>query len=324
MQALQQFLTTHFAVGLADNKLKRQLMALSFNLYVFLMMMVFSTIYYVIEIDTTITAYTFCCGITYLGTFLFAWRGYHYASILYMFVCINIGFGGGMLLWGSPFEIAIVFLPLICGYFVLFDLKDKGVLYLVLLSITILAITRLFDWSSFAVDVPISYKRPIYISILVISLLTALYFINIITKMNNKTERRLELQSFAMDNAGDSILWLDKTGNVCYANKMAIKIFQYEKYILLQSNIFELCKDFSKQEWQNIWSELEKNKLMYLEHVFCNAISAKIDMDISFSMMNTGKEYYVCAFMKDISEPKRLEHVKQAEKKCTQKYCARL
>ncbi len=314
MQALQHFFKTYFAVGLADNKLKRQLIALSFNLYVFLIMMVFTIIYYVIEIDTTITSYTFCFGFTYLGTFLLAWRGYHYGSILYMFVCINLGFGGGMLLWGSPFEIAIVFLPLICGYFVLFDLRDKGVLYLVFLSITILAITRLFDWSSFVIDVPILYKKNIYISILVISLLTALYFINIITKMNGKTERRLELQSFAMDNAGDSILWLDKTGNVCYANKMAIKTFQYEKHILLQSNIFELCKDFSKQEWQSIWSELEKNELMYLEQVFCNAISAKIDMDISFSMMNTGKEYYVCAFMKDISEHKRLENVKQAEK----------
>ncbi len=314
MQALQQFFETHFAVGLADNKLKRQLIALSFNLYVFLIMMVFSIIYYVIEIDTTITAYTFCFGFTYLGTFLLAWRGYHYASILYMFVCMNLGFGGVMLLWGSPFEIGIVFLPLICGYFVLFDLKDRRVLYLVLLSITILAITRLFDWSSFMVDIPVLYKKNIYISILVISLLTAVYFINIITKMNGKTERRLELQSFAMDNAGDSILWLDKIGNICYANKMSIKTFQYEKSVLLQTNIFELCKEFSKQEWQNIWSELEKNELMYLEHVFCNATNVKIDMDVSFSMMNTGKEYYVCAFMKDISEPKRLEHVKQAEK----------
>ena len=149
MQALQQFFKTYFAVGLADDKLKRQLIALNFNLYVFLIMMFFAIIYYLIGIDAIITTYTLCFGITFLGTFLLAWHSYHYASILYMFISINLGFGGGMLLWGNPFEIGIVFLPLICGYFVLFDLKDKGVLYLVFLSITILAITRLFDWSIF-------------------------------------------------------------------------------------------------------------------------------------------------------------------------------
>lgn len=314
MQALQQFFTTYFAVGLAENKLKRQLIALNFNLFIFLITNVFAIAYCIIGLDTTIIIYTFCFASMYLGTFWLAWKGYHYASILYMLVCVNIGFTGGMLLWGSPFEIGIIFLPLFCCYFVLFDLKDKTVFYFVLLSVGILGFAHLFDLSSFAILIPTLYKKIIYLSIVILSLLVSWSFINMLAKANNKTEKRLELQSFAMDSAGDSVLWLNKNGHICYANKMSINTLQYEKAFLLENDIFMLCKDLSKQEWQNIWLELEKNALMYVEYVFCSSSNEKIDMDISFSLMHTGQEHYACAFMKDISEQKRLENIKQAEK----------
>ena len=314
MQALNLFFKTHFATNLAGKQLRRQLIALNFSLFLFLLINMFAVGYYVAGLDTKIVTYAFCFATMFLGTFLLSWRSYHYASILYMVICINVGFAGGMLLWGSPFEIGITFLPLICCYFVFFDLKDKTIFYLVVFSVGILVVIRIFDWSSFVIDTPAAYKKAIYLALVIISAFVSWYFISTIAKASNQTEKELELQSFAMDSAGDSVLWLDKSGRICYANKMAVKTFKYEKSILLQNDVFLLCRNFSSDEWQNTWQTLEKNGLMYLEHLFCDANNEKIDMNISFSLMHTGQEHYACAFMKDISEQKHSENVKQAEK----------
>jgi len=57
-------------------------------------------------------------------------------------------------------------------------------------------------------------------------------------------EDRLKLTQFAVDRMSDSMLWLDESAKVYYANDSACKALGYAREELLQKHIFDIDPDF--------------------------------------------------------------------------------
>lgn len=122
-----------------------------------------------------------------------------------------------------------------------------------------------------------------------------------------RTEERLRQTQFAMDQAVDAIYWVDPQAKILYANEAASLMVGYSKEELLNMTVHDLNPDFPASMWPGFWEETRRNKTMSLEthHRAKDGRLIPIDIRVSF-LAYEGQEFH-CAFVRDITERKRIE-----------------
>lgn len=65
-----------------------------------------------------------------------------------------------------------------------------------------------------------------------------------------------------MDRAADSILWLDPTAQLIYANDAACHILGYSAQTLLTMTIFEIDQNLNQQNWPAHWRKLQQEGIL--------------------------------------------------------------
>ena len=122
-----------------------------------------------------------------------------------------------------------------------------------------------------------------------------------------QAEANLLRTQFAMDQAVDAVYWIDPQAKILYTNEAASAMLGYTKEEFLRMTVHDLNPDFPAEVWAGWWTEVRAKKVVSLEtnHLTKDGRLIPIDIRVSF-LAYDGQEFH-CAFVRDISERRRID-----------------
>ena len=122
-----------------------------------------------------------------------------------------------------------------------------------------------------------------------------------------RTEGALRLAKFSMERAADAVYWIDQQARILDVNEAASLMLGYSKDELCAMTVHDLNPDFQTDKWPEFWAETQRCGTMVLETVHRAKNGRLIPIEVSVNyLFYEGKEYH-CAFVRDITERKRLD-----------------
>jgi len=125
---------------------------------------------------------------------------------------------------------------------------------------------------------------------------------------------RLKLFRYLIDQSNDCIFLIEpKWGRLLDVNDMACQTLGYTRDELLAMSIKAIEHSFSEEtSWQRLLSKLEVEKDILTEGTYTRKDGSSFFVEISFNYIQQGKDEYLLALARDISERKEAER-QQAE-----------
>jgi PAS domain S-box-containing protein len=127
-----------------------------------------------------------------------------------------------------------------------------------------------------------------------------------------RAEESLLRTQFAMDHAVDAVYWINPQAGILYTNAAASAMLGYTKEEFLRMTVHDLNPDFPAEVWPGWWAEMREKKVMSLETVHQTKDGRRIPIDIRVSFLAYGGQEFHCAYVRDISERKRVDEALRA------------
>ncbi len=131
------------------------------------------------------------------------------------------------------------------------------------------------------------------------------FFSDLTAGIELENERRM--LKFAVDNSGIGIVICDPAGACYYANAAALDKMDYSREEIERMNIWDLDQKFTRQEFDNVWKILKRNKLLRREGVHHNKNGTTYDVEYTIDYLALGSNEYACIYIQDISQRKKFE-----------------
>lgn len=122
-----------------------------------------------------------------------------------------------------------------------------------------------------------------------------------------RSEHRMELTQFVMDNASVNVTLLDRHAHICYVNTTACETLGYTNHELLKMRIPDINPLFPDEMWEKHWQTLTQHKTLSIETLHQRKNGEIFPVEVTANYMEFGDEAYIVAFDRDISERKGLE-----------------
>ncbi|MBN2592129.1 MAG: PAS domain S-box protein, partial [Sedimentisphaerales bacterium] len=136
---------------------------------------------------------------------------------------------------------------------------------------------------------------------------TSIDNLNIEIAERKRTEEKLKLTQFAVDNASDMSFWISEDAKFVYVNNMACKVLGYSRQELLSMAVYDIDPEFPKEKWAEHWELLKKEQFVMLESAHRNKNGQVYPVEISSGYFNYGGKGYICASVRDITERKQVK-----------------
>lgn len=128
-------------------------------------------------------------------------------------------------------------------------------------------------------------------------------------KRDNETT--LKMTNFALESAGDIILWMDEKARFTYVNKTATEKYGYHEKTLLSMGLPDVDTRINMMQWYELTQILDSKPSLTMESI--NKTHDNITFPVEISMnkfvFDGRKKYF--AFVRDISERKRNDELEQ-------------
>ncbi len=122
-----------------------------------------------------------------------------------------------------------------------------------------------------------------------------------------QAEEHLRRTRFAMDQAVDAVYWIDPQARILYTNKAASEMLGYTTDEFLRMTVHDLNPNFPPEMWPGFWAETREKKTMSFETVHLAKDGRRIPIDIRVSFLAYDGQEFHCAFVRDITERKRMD-----------------
>jgi diguanylate cyclase (GGDEF)-like protein/PAS domain S-box-containing protein len=120
-------------------------------------------------------------------------------------------------------------------------------------------------------------------------------------------ESRLKLLQFSLDYAEEEIIWIDKYAKIFIANRAACKNLEYTQDELLKLSVYDVDPNFPLAKWTDHWQELKEKGSLRFETMQKTKLGKCFPTEVVANYLEYQGQEYNCAFIRDISERKRLE-----------------
>ncbi len=247
------------------------------------------------------------------GTWL-NWKGHHQVARTFLIVlaCLAVFFFSSM--QGRLSGNNLLYLPIICGIFVLFDWRAQRQIVLhAILPLGCLIVLELTDYSLFSSFLNVPEGSPFFINFAV-SVVTFWLCIHSLSKTNYENEvtlRESETNLLSViENTTDSIWSVDRAECLLTTNSTFRKHFQMLTGTELKKGM--RIMDFLPLEEQVIWSEIYTRALSgerFVKEVHYEFAGLPIDVGVAVNpIVNAqGEITGISFFSKDVTERKRAE-----------------
>ena len=121
-------------------------------------------------------------------------------------------------------------------------------------------------------------------------------------------EQQLQLTQFAMDNAADMVLWVNRNGHVEYANKAAVMVGGYTAAEISESGLGDIFPILAAHAWSETWDHLKREGTISRQIEMIKKDGTRIPVEILIRYLEYHKNEFVCCFVRDVSERTRMEH----------------
>lgn len=120
-------------------------------------------------------------------------------------------------------------------------------------------------------------------------------------------EERSLLQQFSVEYAKEAVFWLDKKGNILYANEKACEVTGYSTLELYFTNASTLAPSMQLRDWVQLWADLKQRGKNTFELYIKNKNSASIPFEVAANYTSLEGKEYICLFAQNISSRKHRE-----------------
>ena len=120
-------------------------------------------------------------------------------------------------------------------------------------------------------------------------------------------EENLQCTRFAMDQAVDAVYWIDPNARILYANEAARAMLGYTEDEFLRMTVHDLNPSFPPEMWPAFWGETRTKKVLSFETLHLTKDGRRIPIDIRVSFLSYGGQEFHCAFVRDVTERKRVD-----------------
>lgn len=123
-----------------------------------------------------------------------------------------------------------------------------------------------------------------------------------------KAEQEHEICRYSLENATDEVYWILRDGRYYDANKEACRMLGYTREELCTLSVFDINPDFSKDDWEAHWQNLRENQNIRTESRHLTKEGKIYPVEISANYFRNGECEFNCAFVRDITPRKQVEH----------------
>jgi PAS domain S-box-containing protein len=125
-------------------------------------------------------------------------------------------------------------------------------------------------------------------------------FIIDITERKN-AEEALRLTQFALDHAGDEVLWMGSDARFVYVNEKACRTLGYSRGELLSMTVHDIDPKFPKAIWAAHWKEIKERGSFVFESIQRAKDGREFPVEITVNFLVFGGREYNCAIVRDIT-----------------------
>ncbi len=122
-----------------------------------------------------------------------------------------------------------------------------------------------------------------------------------------QAEKELKLAKFTMENSADMVEWIDENSNILYINKAGVEALGYTREQLLNLKIIDVDPNFQAESWAELWQGIKQNGGLELETEHRRKDGSIFPIEIRATYLEYDDQAFTCAFIRDITERKRIE-----------------
>ncbi len=120
-------------------------------------------------------------------------------------------------------------------------------------------------------------------------------------------EERLILQQFSVEYAKESVFWLDKKGNILYANERACLSTGYSTLELYLTNASQLAPSMHIRDWVGLWKDVQQDGKKSFELYLLDKYGKNSPYEVTANYTSLEGKEYLCLFAQNISSRKQKE-----------------
>lgn len=117
----------------------------------------------------------------------------------------------------------------------------------------------------------------------------------------------LALLEFSIENAADAVVWVDVSGRFVRVNRAACELSGYTRKELLRKKVADLDVGVAPKQHVHFWRILRKKKSARWETVVRRKDGTLVPVEVHANHVYFGGQELNCAFVRDVTERKRLE-----------------
>jgi two-component system sensor histidine kinase/response regulator len=120
------------------------------------------------------------------------------------------------------------------------------------------------------------------------------------------------LIQFAIDHASDAALWMKEDGRLIFVNRATCQWLGYSREELLGMTIQDIDPGHRKENWPKHFDFLKKQGSYAFESIHRTRDGRDIPVEVTSNYLEFNGEGYICDFVRDITERKRIEKALRA------------
>ncbi|HPD28732.1 MAG TPA: ATP-binding protein [Phycisphaerae bacterium] len=137
-----------------------------------------------------------------------------------------------------------------------------------------------------------------------------------------QAEKALQLNSFSVEHARDSIFWISEDARLFYVNEATCRRLGYSREELQSMTVHDIDPDFPPDRWRAHWQHMRSCGFLEFESRHKHRDGSVFPVEISANYLEFDGQAYIFAFARDITERKiveaDLQHAKEAAETANQ------
>jgi len=130
-----------------------------------------------------------------------------------------------------------------------------------------------------------------------------------------QAEKDLRLTKFSVENASDSVFWIDPQAHILYANEAACRTLGRSRQELTSLSVSDIDPLLPKERWQSFWQELKMRRSMTFETQQKDKEGRVLPIEVTANYLEFDGQEYLFAFTRDLSERRMIQaQLQQAQK----------
>ncbi|AFY67596.1 PAS domain S-box protein [Geitlerinema sp. PCC 7407] len=121
-------------------------------------------------------------------------------------------------------------------------------------------------------------------------------------------ETALRLTQFSVDRAADAVFWTNPDGRFFYVNEAACRLLGYTRQELLGMSVSDVDPHCEAEKWPEYWASLKLCGSRTVESINCTKQGLLFPVEVTSNYLQFGGQEYKCAFVRDMTRRKELEH----------------